>query len=173
MTTWAVLLTGPPGAGKSSVLEELATLLEIEGLEFGALESEQLAWGSPWLCGEQWLGQVRTVLGLQRQAGRHRFLIAATTETTEELAAVRDAIAVDRLVSALLVAPPDVVAARIDAREPDAWPGKQELIEHARHLAISMRNLAGIDIRIDTDGRETGDVAVELREALRAHGLTA
>jgi cytidylate kinase len=173
MTTWAVLLTGPPGAGKSSVLEELATLLEIEGLEFGALESEQLAWGSPWLCGEQWLGQVRTVLGLQRQAGRHRFLIAATTETTEELAAVRDAIAVDRLVSALLVAPPDVVAARIDARESDAWPGKQELIEHARHLAISMRNLAGIDIRIDTDGRETGDVAVELREALRAHGLTA
>lgn len=37
MTTWAVLLTGAPGAGKSSVLEELATLLEIKGVEFGVL----------------------------------------------------------------------------------------------------------------------------------------
>jgi hypothetical protein len=44
MTTWAMLLTGAPGAGKTSVLEKLATLLEIEGVEFGALESEQLGW---------------------------------------------------------------------------------------------------------------------------------
>lgn len=93
------------GAGKSSVLEKLATLLEIEGIEFGALESEQLGWGSPWLSGEPWLGQLRAVLELQRQAGRRRFLIAATTETSEELAAVRDAIAVDRLVAVLLSAP--------------------------------------------------------------------
>jgi predicted ATPase len=95
MTTWAVLLTGAPGAGKTSVLEKLATLLEIEGVEFGALESEQLGWGSPWLSGELWLGQLRAVLDLQRQAGRRRFLIAATTETSDDLAAVRDAIAVD------------------------------------------------------------------------------
>jgi adenylylsulfate kinase-like enzyme len=42
VTTWAVLLTGAPGAGKSSVLERLATLLEIEGVEFGALEQSSL-----------------------------------------------------------------------------------------------------------------------------------
>jgi chloramphenicol 3-O-phosphotransferase len=171
MTTWAVLLTGAPGAGKSSVLEKLATLLEIEGLEFGALESEQLGWGSPWLSGEPWLGQLRAVLELQRRAGRRGFLIAATTETSDELAAVRDAIAVDQLLPVLLVVSPEVAAARIDRREPDAWPGKQGLIEHSRYLAVSMRDLAGIDIRIDTDAREAGDVAVELREALRSHGL--
>ena len=44
MKTTAVVLTGPPGAGKSSVLEKLVTLLEIERIEFGALESEQLGW---------------------------------------------------------------------------------------------------------------------------------
>jgi adenylate kinase len=122
MRTWAVLLTGPPGAGKSSVLERLATLLEIEAVEFGALESEQLGWGSPWLLGESWLGQLRAVLELQRQAGRRRFLIAATTETSEALEAVCDAIAVDRLVSVLLSASAEVVATRIEAREPDAQP---------------------------------------------------
>ena len=173
MKTIAVVVTGPPGAGKSSVLEKLATQLEIEGVEFGALESEQLGWGSPWLHGEPWLAQLRSVLELQRQAGRRRFLIAATTETTDELTAVHDAIAVDHAVSILLNAAADGVAARIDAREPDAWPGKQRLIEHARHLAVSMRDLAGIDIRIDTEGREAFDVAVELRETLRHHGLAA
>jgi hypothetical protein len=171
MTSWGVLLTGAPGAGKSSVLEKLATLLEVEGVEFGALESEQLGWGSPWLSGEPWLGQLRAVLELQRGAGRRRFLIAATTETSDELAAVRDAIALDRLVAVLLVVAPEVAAARIDMREPDGWPGKQGLIGHARHLAVSMRDLAGIDIRIDTNARDAGDVAVELREALRPHGL--
>jgi hypothetical protein len=171
MTTWGVLLTGAPGAGKSSVLEKLSTLLEIEGVEFGALESEQLGWGSPWLSGEPWLGQLRAVLELQRRAGRRRFLIAATTETSDELAAVRDAIAVDQLVAVLLVVAPEVAAARIDTREPDAWPGKQGLIEHARQLAVSMRDLADIDIRIDTNARDAGDVAVELRDALRPHGL--
>jgi chloramphenicol 3-O-phosphotransferase len=172
MKTMAVVLTGPPGAGKSSVLESLATLLEIEGVEFGALESEQLGWGSPWLCGEPWLRQLRAVLELQRQARRRRFLVAATTETTEELAAVVAAIAVDHIVTVLLHAPPELVAARIDAREPDAWPGKQRLIEHARHLAVSMRALDGIDIRIDTSERTARDVAAELRETLRRYGWT-
>lgn len=45
--TLALILTGPPGAGKSSVLEALTTLLELDGVEYSALESEQLAWGSP------------------------------------------------------------------------------------------------------------------------------
>lgn len=171
MTT-AVLLTGAPGAGKTSVLEKLATLLEIDGVAFGALESEQLGWGSPWLNGEPWLTQLRTVLELQRQAGRRMFLVAATTETTEELAAVIEAIATEQVVSVLLNVPADVAAARIDAREPDAWPGKHRLIEHARELAISMQELAGIDIRIDTEDRRPVDVALELRGLLRARGLS-
>ena len=114
----------------------------------------------------------RAVQGQNHPLSRRGFLIAATTETSDELAAVRDAIAVDQLVAVLLTVPPEVAAGRIDAREPDTWPGKPGLIDHAAHLAVSMRDLAGIDIRIDTDGREVGDVASELREALRSYGLT-
>jgi adenylate kinase family enzyme len=45
----ALLLIGAPGAGKSAVLDALATLLEIEEIEHGAIESEQLARGLPLL----------------------------------------------------------------------------------------------------------------------------
>ncbi|MGI9185766.1 MAG: AAA family ATPase [Solirubrobacteraceae bacterium] len=171
MGTTAVVLTGAPGAGKSTVLEKLATLLEIDGVEFGALESEALGWGSPWLDDEWRLRQLKAVLEIQRQAGRRLFLIAATTETSRELAAVIEVIATDEHVAVLLSAPADVVAARIDAREPDDWPGKLALIEHARGLATSMQALTGIDFRISTDDRSVTDVALEVRDKLRARGL--
>jgi adenylate kinase len=169
--TAALLLTGAPGTGKSSVLEKLATLLEMDGVAFGALESEQLGWGSPWLYGEPWVRQLRVILELQRAAGRRRFLIAATPETSGELAAVVNALGVDRVATVLLSAAPEVVAARIEAREPDSWPGKAGLVEHARALAASMPKLEGIDLRISTEGRSADEVAVELWDWLRADGL--
>ena len=43
----ALVLIGAPGTGKSSVLEALMTLLEIDDVEYGAMESEQLSMGSP------------------------------------------------------------------------------------------------------------------------------
>lgn len=155
------------------MLQALANLLEVEAITFGALDFEQLAWGSPWLEDEPWLAQIRAIFDIQRRAGRSRFLVAATTETTAALRAVREAIAVDRAVAVLLSASPDVVAARIDAREPDTWMGKQALIDHARHLAASMEELSGIDLRVSTAGRDAQDVATELRDALRSYGLMA
>jgi broad-specificity NMP kinase len=167
--TVALILTGPPGAGKSSVLEALTTLLELDAVEYSALESEQLAWGSPWLSPEQWLPHLTAVMALQRDVGRRLFLLAATTESTDELRGVADAVGADRTLVVLLVAKPDVVAARIDAREPDRWPGKANLIAHARELAVSMpRELKGVDARIETDGRTAVDVAAEVRDVLTA-----
>jgi hypothetical protein len=162
-----LVLTGAPGAGKSSVLEALTTLLEIEGVEFSALESEQLARGNPWLPPSQWLPQLAAVTALQREVGRSLFLVAATTETSEELRQVVEAVGTDRAVVVLLVAQPHVVADRVGMREPDAWPGKPGLVAHARELAVSMpRDLHGVDVRIETDHRDPVDVAAEVREVL-------
>ena len=64
--TAAIVITGAPGAGKSSVAEAFTTLLDNEGIEHGAIESEQLAWGTPWLPDALVCEQLAAVLEMQR-----------------------------------------------------------------------------------------------------------
>lgn len=160
------MLVGAPGSGKSSVLEALTTLLEIEGTPYGAIESEQLSWGLPLLAAADWIPQLAAVIEMQRAVGRSLFLVAATPESAEELRGVVAAVAAERVLVVCLRASPDVVAARVGAREPDSWPGKQPLIAHARELARSLPAMAGIDVVIDTDERDAVSVAGEIRAAL-------
>lgn len=169
----AVVLVGSPGAGKSSVLEALATQHDIEDVAHGAIEAGQLSLGRPLLPASSWVAQLAAVLSLQREAGRRRFLISATVVTAADLAAVRSATAAERLLVVCLRASPETVAARIDAREPDRWPGKQPLIERARTLAASTPGLPGIDLVIDTEGRAAEDVAAEVFAAMRDRAILA
>jgi chloramphenicol 3-O-phosphotransferase len=167
----ALILTGAPGAGKTSVLEALATLHDIEAFEHGAIEAEQLSLGRPLLPASSWVPQLEAVLSLQREAGRRRFLISATVETAEDLAAVRAAAAAKLLLVVCLSASSETVAARIDAREPDRWPGKAPLIARARQLASSTPHLPGTDQIIDTEQRAAEDVAAEILKAMRQRGM--
>jgi adenylate kinase len=167
----ALVLTGAPGAGKTAVLDALTTLLEIEGISYGALESEQLARGWPLIGADQWLPQLESVIGLQREAGRQLFLVAVTAESPSELRRVVDAVGADRVMVACLSASPDVVADRIARREPDAWPGKQALIAHARQLAALAPSPGCADVVIDTEDRDPHSAARELRHALHERGI--
>jgi hypothetical protein len=153
------------------VLEELATLHDIEDIPYGAIEAEQLSLGRPLLPASGWVPQLDGVLSLQRQAGRSRFLISATVEMAEDLAALKAAAASELLLVVCLSASPETVAARIDAREPDHWPGKAPLVERARRLASLTPLLPGIDLVIDTEARAAKDVAAEVFEAMQSRGM--
>jgi hypothetical protein len=165
--TAALILTGAPGVGKTSVLESLCMLLEIEEVRFSAIESEQFSRGYPWLSFSEWIPQLAAVVSLQRKAGRSRFLVAATAETSDELSAVSAAVHADRQLVVCLKASPDAVAERIAAREPDAWPGKAQLVNHARVLALEIPRLTDIDLVIPTENRAAPDIAIGIRDALR------
>jgi chloramphenicol 3-O-phosphotransferase len=161
-----LVLIGAPGAGKSSVLEALTSRLEGRGISYGAIESEELARGWPLLPPESWLSQLAAVIRLQRECGRRLFLIAATTETADELRGVLDALDADQLLVVCLEASPEIVASRIAEREPDRWPGKPGLIAHARELARGIPKIQPVDVRIDTENREPDDVAAQIENAL-------
>jgi hypothetical protein len=149
----------------------LCTLLEIEGIPFGALETEQLAHGWPSLSSAEWIPQLAAVISLQRQAGRDTFLLVATTETEQQLQAVVDAAADDRVLVVCLSASSSLAARRVAEREPDSWPGKLALVEHARKLAHDIPLLPSVDVVVRTDDRSADDVAAEVKELLAAHGL--
>lgn len=167
----SAILTGAPGTGKTSVLDELSTMLEADQVPFGAIETEQLARGWPWLGAAEWIPQLAAVISLQRASGRDTFIIVATTETEHELRAVAEAVGGDRVIAVCLAAAGEVVARRIAEREPDAWPGNVALIEHARQLAEEIPRIAGLDVVLDTEDREPASVARELRRALTERGV--
>ena len=167
----ALVLIGAPGAGKSAVLDALATLLEREGVEHGAIESEQLTRGFPPLANAALAEQLAAVLAFQRGAGRRLFLIVLTAESDAELGLVLEATGAERALVVCLRAGDDVLAARVGDREPDSWPGKAALIAHARALANVVPALAGIDLILDTDGRDAEDVARTVLAAMREREL--
>jgi chloramphenicol 3-O-phosphotransferase len=166
-----LLLTGAPGTGKSSTLDALATLLEIDGVEYGAIEAEQLAWGLPWLSVAEAARQLDAVLSLQRRAGRRLFLVAAGLYSSEELRTVVAAVRAEPLLIVCLVAGAETVAARLAYRESDKWPGKADLIARARTLADAVPEVEGIDVVIDTERADVEQVAAQIRDAMRARGL--
>ena len=160
--TSAVVITGAPGSGKSSVAEAFTTLLDNEGIEHGAIESEQLAWGTPWLPDRRAHEQLAAVLALQRGYGRRRFVVVATTETQEDLDGLLGAVGADRTLVVALEAAGEVCAARVLEREPEAWAARESLAEHARELASVIPGLPGVDLVLSTDGRSADTVAAEL-----------
>ena len=164
----AVILTGAPGSGKTSVLVELGTRLEIDGHPYGATESEQLAQGSPLLGDEEWIPQLAAVLRLQREAGRRLFLIAATVESAAALRGVVAAAGADKTLVVCLRADAETLEARLDEREPLWWPGKQPLIERARGMAERVPALPGIDLLIDTESVDRDEAVAQVIGALAA-----
>jgi hypothetical protein len=160
--TRALLITGPPGAGKSSVLDRLSTLLELRGVAYGAVEADELARGWPFCRYEEWVRRLGLICADMRRAGRELLLVVATVETDDQLTRAVGAIGADEASVVCLTAAPGVVAARVAAREPDDWPGKPWLVAHAAEVAEEIPRLAGIDAVISSENRRPEQIAEEI-----------
>jgi hypothetical protein len=160
------VITGAPGAGKSSVAEAFTTLLDNAGVEHGAIESEQLAWGTPWLPDALVREQLAAIVRLQRGYGRRLFVVVATTEAQADLDGLLRAIGAESSFVVALTVPGDVAAARVLAREPERWAGREALAAHAAELASVIPALPGVDLVLSTDGRDAESVAADLLAAV-------
>lgn len=156
-----MVLTGRPGAGKTSVLTALSDTLSDADVPHAALEVEALRWTHPPLSLEEEMRHLRTVCGLLRDSGHRVLIIARTIEDDAEMAAVLRAINpdTDSYLVARLEAPPATLVARILAREPASWSGLEGLVSHARELAVNMPGLSGVGLVYSTEGTRAEDVA--------------
>ena len=162
----AVVLTGPPGAGKTSVLTAIVDDLSDDGVPHAAIEVETLVWTHPAVSEERWARHVETTCALHRDAGHDLLLVAQTAENDDELARLLAAVGADEHVVVRLEAEPDTLAARIVEREPESWSGLTELVEHARELAGTMPALRGVDLVLSTEGERPEAVAARIRERI-------
>jgi hypothetical protein len=160
--TRALLITGPPGAGKSSALDRLSTRLEQERIPYGAVEADELARGWPFSEFSEWAPRLGLVCGSMRRAGRELLLVVATVETDAQLAGAVSAIGAASTTVVCLSAAPSTVAARVAAREPDDWPGKAWLVTHAAAVAAEIPRLTGIDAVIDSETTGPAEIAERL-----------
>ncbi len=159
------MVTGPPGAGKTSVLTALADALSDDDIAHAAVEVETLVWTHPALTGAQWARHVRLACELHREAGHRLLLVAQTLETDADVDQLLDAVGADEAILVRLEAEPASLVERITEREPPSWSGLSGLVEHAQQLAGTMPRLARVDLVLSTDGRRAEDVAARIRAA--------
>ena len=158
-----VVITGPPGAGKSSVLTALSDALSDDDIAHATVEVEALVWTHPALSDEQWTRHVRLVCDLYRDAGYELLLVAQTLETDDDVAQLLAAVDAEDVFLVRLEARPDALVERIVAREPSSWSGLRPLVDHAQELATSMPALGDVDLVLATDDQRPEDVAARLR----------
>ncbi len=162
---FALVLIGPPGAGKTSVLEALSDALVVEDVRHAVVETEALTSAHPALDDEQWMAPVEAVCGLYRRLGYPLLLVAFTAEAEGGLRALRAAVGADELVVVRLEAEPATLARRIVEREPAGWSGLDELVAISARLGPVNAGLDGVALALSTEGERPEAVAARIRDA--------
>ena len=160
-----VVLTGAPGAGKTSVLTALMGLLEADHVRFAAIEMDALALAYPSPDPEAAFEHVKYLAASYRSRGYPTLLLTATIENAEYLRRLLAALPSSRVVVVRLHAPPALLRQRIRRREPPDWVGLARLVEAADTLAAEIASLPS-DLVLSTEEADPRTVAVAVRHGV-------
>lgn len=164
---FVVLLTGPPGVGKSAVLTSLHDALADEDVPSAALEVDDLERAYPPLDGARGLTHVELLCRSFREAGYGLVLLTATVESDPELFALLGATGADEHLVVRLEAQSATLERRLAEREPAGWSGLPALIAASHRLASSMVTLGGVDLVLRTEDDTPEQTAARVEAALR------
>jgi hypothetical protein len=161
-----VVITGPPGAGKSAVATAVHDLLGDAGVRNALIEADELRRAYPPLPPDQVLKHVTAIAESFHEIGYDVLIVTETTETAQELADLSLAIPGDSTLVVRLDAEPAIVRTRIERREPPTWSGLPSLAAHAERLAVQMRCIPA-DLVIRTDRGSTQGAASRVLSAIQ------
>jgi hypothetical protein len=163
-----LLLTGPPGSGKTATLTALMGRLEADDVRHAAVEVEALALVHPWPDDDAAFEHLELVAASFERRGYPLLLITATVTDRLYLERLRAALPTDDLVTVRLCAPPEVLRVRITRREPRDWVGLPRLLDAAAELAASMTTLPDVDLVLDTEAQGVAQVVSRIAERVLA-----
>ncbi len=166
-----ILVTGPVGVGKTTLIDEMSGLLRSAGVPHATVDFDQLTACYPRSPEDDVWG---TNLGLANLAalwrnyaalGADRLLLARVIEDRKELDGYRDAVPGAAIVVVRLRASPSTLQERIRRR--GEGRGMEWHLDRAVELAPLMDKQRVEDFVVETEGRQPGELA---RETLRRVG---
>lgn len=163
---FVLVLTGPPGVGKSEVLTALHDALGNAGISNAVIEIDELERCYPPLEPSRALTHAAMLADSFREAGYDLLLVTATVEDDAYGEALRSAIGAEDHLLVRLEAQAATLERRIVAREPATWSGLPELIASSHRLAASMVSLGSVHHVLSTEGQRVADVAARLEVIL-------
>ncbi len=158
----AIVITGAPGAGKSSALTALSDLLGDEGAEHVTVELDDLKRGHPYPGMERGIDNLAAFAAVQRTG---LMLVAATLTSPAEVGRLLAAVGCDDHFLVRLHARPETLVRRVRARETIPWSGLEPLIARTPSLQATIATLPGVHLALSTERAAPQELARTIRSA--------
>jgi hypothetical protein len=162
---FAVIVTGPRGAGKTVTLTALSDALAGDEVAHAAVDVDEAAWAFPYPDLAARCEHLRAWLAPHLRSGHDVVLVAEVIESQAHLADVLAALGADELLLVRLDAALETLRARIVAREPHDWPSLDFLLEATPGLQRALTQLDGVALTFDSESLPAAEIAARIRAA--------
>lgn len=162
---FAVVITGPPGAGKTTALMALSDALADDGIAHAAVDVDEIAWAYPYPSDARRLELLGAAWEAHRGDGQELLLVAEVGDEPAHVAHAVEAVGADDHLVVLLGARPATLRRRIEEREPPGWSGLERLIAEAGTLGAKLAGMEGVGLALDSEEHDSGEIAARIRAA--------
>lgn len=165
----AIVVTGPVGAGKSTIMATLTDLLEEHGIPNAGVDMDHLRWFYPRQDGDPFGGEIGRkhlayVVSSYREMGINTLVIADVTENEGDKATLQSALDGFPVVVVRLKVSMDLIAQRLTVRESEE--NLQWYLDRAPQLERIMEEASVGDLIIDVGERNPRQIAEDIATQL-------
>lgn len=162
---FAVIVTGPPGAGKTVTLTALSDALVKDQVAHAAVDVDEVAWMYPFPNLAQRCEHLRAWCDPHRRAGQDVLLVAEVIESSGHLIDVLASVGADDHLLVRLDAAPATLRQRIIAREPPGWSSLEWLLDETPRLQDALAKLDGVHAVVNSEHLTPTQIVDRVRSA--------